>query len=153
MNGHEKALEAAKKAVQDEYNRCGKQVRWPLPHVVAQAVISTYTAKVGGEHGDLVEKIRNPGRLQKRTPLLDEAADAIEHLEAERDSSARYVNFYMNLSKIAEQRCAELEGAIEEVMEWIRNWAPEFEREAEWEETYRKVRTALNNTEKDDGIN
>lgn len=38
---------------------------------------------------------------------------------------------------------ADLTAALSEVMEWIGNWNPDFERDAEWPETRDKARAAI----------
>jgi Xaa-Pro aminopeptidase len=71
-----------------------------------------------------------------------DAEDVVDALRAGLDFRAQ-ANPYTILSLI--ERAEQLEAALREVMEWVRNWSPNFTDDDEWPETKAKVEAALSN--------
>lgn len=142
MSGHEEALEAAAKAICPEWfgEKDGKHPldNYPEQHKAyqqkarqqAQAAISAYTAKVGGEHGELVETFHSHARHWDAVPVkakitkfdkfvwatdFRKAAGAIGALTAEKRAIHETSDQMYHKLLAAEAMVAELEKALRSI--------------------------------------
>ena len=101
-------------------------------------------------HDELKARLRSPGIGAMWGPSpFEEAADAIERLEAELDRCRKSNAVMDNTVRELEADNARLREALGEIWEWIGNWSPDFIWDDEWPATEAKARAALQETSHD----